>query len=151
MDRFKFRAYIKGSKKLLAITEINFQQRTLYVKGFKYGSPETYTFEEVELVQCTGLKDKNGKLMYEGDIVRHELIETLELFTEEKSEIKLAESQIIFNLETASFRLGISQRFKIHYNDVFAICAYKHIEVIGSIYDNSDLVENNNCEEHING
>lgn len=57
MDRFKFRIWDKENQKYHNGMEV-FD----YMRGVL--SPDKYVME-----QSTGLKDKNGKLVYEGDIV----------------------------------------------------------------------------------
>ena len=60
-DRFKFRVWLKYSQKLVYV---NRQEEDLY--SFLENVNDRYI-----PMQCTGLKDKNGKLIYESDIVRY--------------------------------------------------------------------------------
>lgn len=78
--------------------------------------------EDVIVCQCTGLKDKNGKLIYEGDIVKFKT----ELFGKPK--------QIIWD----ECRYMLKNTFIILCNmeiEQFGL------EIIGNIYENKELLE----------
>jgi len=84
------------------------------------------------LMQCTGLKDKNGKLIYEGDIVQLNFLNKNEYIL--KYEVKFVESNRQFILinkkEIDQFQFeGVS-----NWNPV----------IIGNIYENKDLINDEN-------
>ena len=69
--------------------------------------------------QCTGLKDKNGKLIYEGDTV---------------------EVPVLYN----GIPTGQKQRCKVYYkHGAFNIYAVEseYLEIIGNIHENPELLE----------
>lgn len=122
-NRFKFRVWNKARQCFMTEKEI-----------FICGNGELVLIDEAlsrtwvkdnpnyKVSFCTGLKDKNGKLIYEGDIVKFKT----ELFGKPK--------QIIWD--------------ECHYilKDTFIIlCDMKikqfGLEVIGNIYENSELLE----------
>lgn len=78
-------------------------------------------------MQCTGLKDKNGKLIYEGDIV--EVIPDKEY------------AVIKWNNESVRFDIRIKNSTSIYRFTTF--CG-DELEVIGNIYENPELL---NSEE----
>lgn len=130
-DRFRFRAWYQPSWE---------EHRMLYdveqTYDFMRGYPESVhadNFGEVLedsnfiVMQCTGLKDKNGKLIYEGDVVKddHEALHFVTWFYNG------------FQLEPLfknGYTIGIV-------ND--------EIEVIGNIYENKEILNTNN-EVNIN-
>lgn len=127
----KFRAWLKEEYWMTDVREITFfndeVQMISDVEGF-------YPYYEFELMQSTGLKDKNDKEIFEGDIVKYKLKE--KTFTDIAS----------FNKFFACFGL------KDDTGDWF--CSFDwllenikqgDIEVIGNVYENPELLGGDIC------
>ena len=77
--------------------------------------------------QCTGVPDKNGKLMFEGDVVNA----LFDFGMPIKS---------VCGFKGGAFGLLAKQHGAEHFHAFISLCNVKY-EVIGNIYDNPELLE----------
>lgn len=82
------------------------------------------SFDEIELMQFTGLHDKNGKEIYEGDVVKHRG--------------RHGTTTSVVEFKDGCFNVGY------HYGSstrVKPMLLNKRMEIIGNIHENPDLLK----------
>lgn len=131
-DRFKFRAW--NLEKGIMHYNAEDTYDGISENGIEHSNFSAVLEDnEYVVMQCTGLKDKNGKLIYEGDIVKYtdcEGKETIGYLTIDR-----------FNLLT--FANMVNCDFCEEWADVVKAVFFtgnSTIEVIGNIYENKELL-----------
>ena len=129
----KFRAWLKEENKMVNVETIDFSEKSIqYLEKNEIIDAyllRTTFLEDIELMQYTGQKDKNGKEIYEGDILKYKF----------PYDRRLKHVSLVKFIETeASF--GIKDRYK---NEIplYRIAANNYFEVIGNIYENEELLK----------
>ena len=123
----KPKTYIKYLDKVLELESIRFDTKVIEVYDESCNTYRYLDFEDVEFMENTGMKDKNGKYIYEGDIVT--VNGTWDCIIEYK------QSSCAFVLKSIDSRWSVG-----YFGNYDAI--EKMLEVIGNVYENEELVEN---------
>lgn len=137
MRKLKFRAWLKNYNCYADV--LGFEQGRLFVQ-FQSGERAQrrlyVPIEDCILEQYTGLKDKNGKDIYEGDIV--DVIFPTKLRGVEEHQIWVCR----FGVKRAGFVLNRETNARI-FSLTFSEINAKNlaVEVIGNIHENADLLE----------
>lgn len=148
------RVYVKSKRKVFDVEQIDFFEKTIeiydeYYRSFEDTSIsfEYYTFDEVEFLENTGFKDKNGKYIYVGDIVSfkdsfEEWQYDSELSVSDGSNIAAVEKDKT-NVTLTKFQSpdGMLERMLLEREVLFDDQPFEEFEVIGNIYENKELLE----------
>ncbi|EMF0378194.1 hypothetical protein FK425_RS14045 [Enterococcus hirae] len=89
---------------------------------------KSYHVRNIELMQSTGLKDKNGVEIFEGDIVLANDVKKIVTFGEQEHEEDFGD---------LIYYIGFNVYTKMGYSSVIPV----EYEVIGNIWENSELLE----------
>lgn len=96
--------------------------------------------EDVIILQCTGLKDKNDKLIYEGDIVKYfcpaeycsgGLHKCPECYSGENGSVHYDEDLAMYEYRSKSDECPLTDNINTE----------EDLEIIGNIYENPELLE----------
>ncbi|MCI4463727.1 MAG: hypothetical protein JHC30_06120 [Caldisericum sp.] len=126
MREIKFRAWIVKENKMVTVYKLDFftkdNRPTLIMWYLLDTGTQAGLFAGFELMQYTGLKDKNGKEIYEGDIVKYDnhlyIVKWLDKFV-------------------GFMGVGVDQERSDLFLDLVFLTPYK---VVGNIYENPELL-----------
>lgn len=124
----RYRAWIKSLKWMCDITNISFDSK--FVDICQQGDTERYTemsveFDEITLMQSTGLFDRNGKEVFIGDIVKCTRGCLHEVYIEKEY------GGTYFGGMPAVYLKGLREGY----------AWTEHEEIIGNIYETPELLE----------
>ena len=123
----KFRVWMKSLKWMCDVTNISFDSK--FVDICQQGDTERYTemsveFDEITLMQSTGLFDRNGKEIFEGDIVKM----AKDVYSEPTYYEVVRHRGGAYRLESKQHGCELWLR-------------HTDCEVVGNIYENPELLE----------
>jgi uncharacterized phage protein (TIGR01671 family) len=121
MREYKFRAWDKRNKKWVEAGQSLLGYLIAWISDYKF---EILGRGDYEIVQYTGLKDRNDKEIYEGD-----LVQVLDYASwEGLYKVVWDEESLMYVLEDA-------------YGDKEKMCEFEEYLVKGNIYENPELLE----------
>ena len=143
MREYKFRCWDTENKEMLKVQELDFKDTfyggRLSIRTDQYN--DYFDIEDMILMQYTGLKDKNGKEIYEGDIVLYQDWE--QCYEGGGNDSFINKGIVEYNESNCCF--NVTERATIDIEDVLYE-GNEDLEVIGNIYDNPELLEENKDE-----
>ena len=153
MRKIKFRAWDKDEKQMYDVAMIDLLNKEVVLEIPEVPEMARVHFNDVILLQYTGLQDKNGKEIYEGDIVK-----VFPLENEERGKIEVGvilwndgkEGRLnpngfyVYLLRSAWYLKETNNDYTNpeSYGKIIPIpCCNKFIEIIGNIYENPELLK----------
>ena len=137
MREIKFRAWDKDFEEMLHVAKIEFgNNQELFIECYWENDNDLYLRENNErivLMQYTGLKDKNGAEIYEGDV--------LEIKVHDYSTKRcIATEKRVVEYRKCSFGVEWGHR-----SEFISLCGFSEqnttFNVVGNVYQNSELLE----------
>ena len=122
----KFRAWDERVG-LTEVVSIDFFRKKIKINHWEYGNSNFFPLDEVVLMQSTGLKDKNGVEIFEGDVLTSNVQPC-------KMVNPIKDGYGVVRFENGMFKLGA----------ISLVTFISKMEVVGNIYENPELLDQAN-------
>ena len=132
----KFRAWDKKTETIQEIESISFKEKKLVIEQQSiawFNSDYIRNFDDIELMQSTGLEDKNGVEIFEGDVVLVSVQNGFDYLNNKKTVVQKSE----FHSGLICKSLDIGMEYRVFKRNE---AGYEY-EVIGNKYENPELLE----------
>lgn len=122
------KVYIKSLDVVLPVEVINYHEKIVEVYFNDNADNVPYNFDEVEFIYGTGFKDKNGKEIEHGDILKTEFEDVFTIKFNNVYGFCAIEGDVRYWFADENLMYELRE-------------ALSKSEVIGNIYENKDLLE----------
>ena len=122
------KVYVKKYDKIFDVVEIHFDINVVYIDDGISDEYMSVDFEEVEFIYGTGFKDKNGKEIESGDILKTEFEDVFSIKFNNVSGFCAIKEDIRYWLVEEDLEYELRETLS-------------KTEVIGNIYENKNLLE----------
>ena len=126
MREIKFRAWLKKEKMMIKWYP-QFFSDTSPVTHYSDEFPNPEDYDDIILMQYTGLHDKNGKEIYEGDILKV-------IFENHSENFRVDWSDIYAGWDCEG--VSLSELLGMEHGEIT-----HNVEIIGNIYENPELLK----------
>ena len=109
---------------------INYDELDYYEPSFI-----SYVIDKTTICQCTGLKDKNGKLIWENDVIATDCGNARVMYSNDPSPY---ENSFYVDFEVIFENITDNENYR---HDLGYWIKFRGFEVIGNIFDNPELLE----------
>ena len=121
----KFRAWDKKLQTMLDVSLIDFKKGVLVGEHWEFGETNFMSFDEIELMQSTGLFDRNGKEVFVGDIIKCTRGCPHEVYLEKEY------GGTFIGGMPAIYLKGVREGY----------AWTEHEEILGNVYENKEILE----------
>jgi uncharacterized phage protein (TIGR01671 family) len=120
----RYRAWDKETKMMIEISLIDFEMHVIRGTHWKFGETESIKFNDIELIQSTDMVDRNGNIIFEGDIVKM----SKDVYSEPTYYEVVRHRGGAYRLESIQHGCELWLR-------------HTDCKVVGNVYENSELLE----------
>ena len=141
-DRYLFKAKRTDNGEWVQGYLYGIWEKKYILWGMTNDIPNMIEVDPTTSCQCTCLKDKNGKLIWEGDIILFQLDNDDCPFPNKDTKKRLG--KVFYKGVRTTFAIGMGENGSSSINDDLwkYVQNGNRVEVIGNVFDNAELLEN---------